>query len=112
MIKYYNENDVDACISNLLTLKSQAVIGMDSTAVLEKSKPVLLELIEAKIPVKTIVKHYHDNNVNISAIIIGKYLASIRPKAKTRRKKVANTKQVAISRELDSLENINNEIKE
>lgn len=90
--KYFNEVDVLTCIDTLLELKNQPKDGFNAAEVLDKSKDVILELLEAKIPVKTIVKHFHEHNLNIPANVITKYIASIRPKTKTKRKAVTARK--------------------
>lgn len=85
MQKYYEEQNVESCFNSILDLKQQSKTGIETSEVLEKFKPVLLELLEAKIPVKTIVKHFHTHDVKIPQNILSKFISSIRPKKKVKR---------------------------
>lgn len=89
MQKYYEEQNVESCFNSILDLKQHAKTGIGTSEVLEKFKPALLELLEAKIPVKTIVKHFHTHDVKIPQNILSKFIATIRPKKKVKRVKKA-----------------------
>lgn len=90
--QYYNEADVTQCLETLLELKKPPVTGLNADDVLEQSKSIFLELFEAKVPVKVIIKHFYSHNINIPQHKISRYLASIRPKAKQKRKPTRKAK--------------------
>lgn len=87
MQKYYDEKNVDSCFNSILELKQQAPTGLDTTTILEKFKPALLELLEAKITVKMIADHFHTHDVKIPKNILAKYISALRPKKKIKRVK-------------------------
>lgn len=85
MNKYYDEQNVESCFNSILDLKMQVKTGIDANEVLEKFKPALLDLLEAKVPVKMIVKHFHTHDVKIPQNILTRFISSIRPKKKVKR---------------------------
>lgn len=94
--KYYDEQNVENCFATILQLKDKVKTGLDTTEVLNKFKLVFIELLDAKIPVKMIVAHFHSHEVNIAQNTLAKYIATLRQKkmAKLSPKKKAKRKQI------------------
>lgn len=76
--KYYNEQNVENCFATILQLKQKAKTGLDTAEVLDKFKPAFIELLEAKIPVKMIIEHFHSHEIHIAQNILTKYIATLR----------------------------------
>ncbi len=84
--KYFNESEFEVCLSTLSELKTQVKTGLDANEALERSKLLLLDLIDHKIPIKMIVKHFHNHNIKIPYSRISAYIKTIRPKSTAKRK--------------------------
>lgn len=103
--KYYDEQNVETCFTSILTLKTNVKTGLSTIEVLEKFKPVFLELIESNVPVKMIIEHFHTHEVKIPRNTLSKYISSIRPKKETRIKSKKKLNRKPKNQPLDDVKN-------